>query len=47
MLLCDNIVTFEAVPVLANGTNNLIIKLREIFLKHRDEPQFNQTKHLS
>ena len=41
MLVCDNIVTFEAFPVLVNVTNNLIIKLQESFLKPRDEPQFN------
>ena len=43
MLVCDNIVSFEDFPVLANGTNNFRIKLKESLLIHRDEPQLNKT----
>ena len=43
MLACNNIVYFEEFSVLANGTNDFRIKLRESLLIHRDGPQLNKT----
>ena len=43
MLVCNNIVFFEDISVLANGTNYFGIKLQESLLIHRDGPQLNKT----
>ena len=43
MLVCNNIVSFEDLPVLANGTNDFRIKLQESLLINCDEPQLNKT----
>ena len=43
MLVCNNIESFEDFFVSANGTNDFRIKLQEILLIHRDEPQLNET----
>ena len=42
MLFYDNIVSFENLIVLANGTNDVIIKLKESLLIHRDGQQLNK-----
>ena len=38
MLVCNNIVSFEDFSILANGTNDVRIKLQECLLIHRDGP---------
>ena len=43
MLVCNNTVSFEDFPVLANGTNDFRMKLQGSLLIHRDEPQLNKT----
>ena len=43
MLVCNNILSFEGFSVLANGTNDFRIKLKESLLIHRDGLQLNKT----
>ena len=43
MLVCNNIVSFEDLSVLASGTNYFRIKLQESLLIHCDGPQLNKT----
>ena len=47
MLICNNIMSFEDFSVLANGTNDFRIKLRESVLIHRDGSQLNKTSELA
>ena len=47
MLVCNNIMSFEDFSVLANGTNDFRIKLRESVLIHRDGSQLNKTSALA
>ena len=43
MLVCNNIVSFEHISVLANGTNDFRIKLQESLLIHRNITIYLQT----
>ena len=47
MLVCNNIMSFKDFSVLANGTNDFRIKLRESVLIHRDGSQLNKTSELA
>ena len=42
MLVCNDVASFENFSILANGTNNFKIKLRDLLI-HRDGPQLNKT----
>ena len=43
MVVCTNIVSFENIFLLANGTNDFRTKLQESLLIYLDGPQSNKT----